>query len=122
MSGGSALYTERTDERAEYVAGLRALADLIESHPELCVPSTGTGCSHWSVMPRTREDMQAWVAVLVDPVEKIADNFVSVRGKVGSLSVSAFGSASRFGRQITCERVTTEYEVESFLAAVAVQS
>lgn len=35
------------DRRAEYIAGLRQLADLLEAHPELSMPSSGS----WSSDP-----------------------------------------------------------------------
>jgi hypothetical protein len=105
--------------RSQYIAGLRALADLLETHPALCLPATGSGVSDMSVMPKSREQMQTWVDALESPVEKIGQRFVSVRGNVAALKVSAFGPARTFGSEITRERVTTEFVVQSFLSAEA---
>lgn len=99
--------------RDEYISGLRELADLLEANPQLVLPENQFG-----VMPQNREQMQLWADALSQPKENHSThNFISIRGHIGALQVSAFGSATKFGRQITRERVTTEYEVEPFLAA-----
>lgn len=37
--------TENYDERAEYIAGMRALADVLERTPDIPLPQSGTGQS-----------------------------------------------------------------------------
>lgn len=67
--------TDTSDERAEYIAGLRALADLLERNPDLDLPTYGK----WSWSPirvvitrddgqRQRDQLAAWARAL--PGEK----------------------------------------------------
>jgi hypothetical protein len=61
-------------ERAEYIAGLRMLADVLEQHPEVQQPYTGSG-SPVLIIPNTpdeqREQLAAWARVL--PGKKTKD-------------------------------------------------
>lgn len=55
---------QETDERAEYVAAVRALLDVIEMHPSLPLPTGGaqTGRFVWNVWPHETDDVPGRVA------------------------------------------------------------
>jgi hypothetical protein len=59
--------------RAEYIAGLRELADALEAHPELQLPYNGRpGGSAINVIPvdHEREQLAAWARVLPGQKDK----------------------------------------------------
>lgn len=57
-------------KRADYVAGLRWLADLLEGNPDLVVPWSGTESSI-DVFVETAQELAAWRQVFIEagPVE-----------------------------------------------------
>ena len=50
--------TAQTDKRADYIAGLRELADRLERHPDAPPPFEGN-LGMWLVMPHSPEEMAA---------------------------------------------------------------
>jgi hypothetical protein len=58
----------KLDKRAEYIKGLRALADVLENNPDLNLPFSGQKASSLNVIPHSgdeqREQLAAWVKVL----------------------------------------------------------
>jgi len=60
------------EERAEYIAGLRMLADALETNPELTLPYTGRTTTTINVIPfdNQREQLAAWARVLPGRKEK----------------------------------------------------
>lgn len=53
-------------DRADYIAGLRALADLLEQHDELPLPTHGSESPlAWWIWPHAVEDPKATLATLV---------------------------------------------------------
>lgn len=107
--------------RGEYVAGLRAIADLLDQHPELELPDTGRGENHeFSLCAGDREQMVAWARVLDAPTEKpsISGNGIHyLRGLVGCLRFRVFASAERLGAsERTVTKRVTEYSVPPLLA------
>lgn len=62
------------NERAEYIAGLRALADALESDPGLTVPFSGSAASDLSVFIETKEELQHWVRVMPGRKDKQVDD------------------------------------------------
>lgn len=53
-----------TDKRADYIKGLRALADLLETHDELPLPSTGHRDAFDWWLPWDVEDAKATMATI----------------------------------------------------------
>jgi hypothetical protein len=78
--------------REDYISGLRALAVLLEQHPELELPYQGSG-KGLEIIPvgrdGQREQLAAWARVLADKTEdpdKFGGLFV-LRGQIGGLRV-----------------------------------
>lgn len=107
-------------KRAAYTAGLRALADILDAHPELPLPfeGTGPGCNafsfHFLSTADPRAEMAAARRALGVAVEKNSSEadatYYRLSGKLHGLhfELSAF-------RKDVCERVvvaTREIEVE----------
>lgn len=92
------------DERTEYVAGLRQLADVLERNPDLRLPYTG---SHGALLVITppwtdhRAELAAWVKVL--PGRKDGH----VRNEMFDLASSFAGLKIKVicSRDKVCERV-----------------
>lgn len=94
-------------ERAAYVAGLRALADLLEANPDLVLPFDGR--THpISVFARTGDDQRtalaAWVRALPGRKDKretgTGGRIFEVAGSLRGLRVSVMAD-----RDEVCERV-----------------
>ena len=114
-----------SQERAEYIAGLRELAELLETHPELDAPDTGQlNNPHMTVSlcVSDREQMVAWAKVLTDVTEdtKDAQSLHYIHGRLRGLAFKFFGSADRLGGSTrTVTKRVTEYTVPPILSAVS---
>lgn len=95
----AALEPEQVDERAEQIAGLRALADLLESHPD--VPAPEVVDSYHSVQPRRYGPNYEVVARLDEEarraeVARIASSIGAVLSDEGWRAELAFGGAVKY--------------------------
>ena len=111
----------QTDERAEYIAGLRALADVLEANPHAKLPQTGNG------LPLT------WVTSWEDDPKAATLAIVrAVGGKWNKLSGGTDGAILRFAtslhgfsveilcsREQVCRRVVTGTETVDLPAVEA---
>jgi hypothetical protein len=93
------------DPRAEYISGLRALADLLEQHPELKTPHYGI-----DVIPhgpeQSREQLAVWARALPGKKDKqISEKLASLVGYLRGVKVTVIAY-----RDEVCERVTTGVE------------
>lgn len=93
------------DPRAEYIAGLRQLADLLAAHPELMTPHGAL-----QVIPlgeqQSREQLAVWARALPGKKEKqINDTFANLVGTLRGLQVKVVAY-----RDEVCERVVTGVE------------
>lgn len=98
--------TTIADQRGEYVAGLRMLADLLEQHPELMKPHGAI-----QVIPlgerQCREQLAAWARALPGRKDKeITDQFANLVGSLRGLKVKVVAY-----RDEVCERITTGVEI-----------
>lgn len=95
-----------SDLRAEYIAGLRALADALEAHPELELPYNGrdAGGSCINVIPefgRQREQLAAWARVLPGHKDKTPrDDYFDLTGAFHGLHIKVICK-----RDEVCERI-----------------
>lgn len=106
--------TEGTDTaRAEYIAGLRKLADALEANPAMELPWPGGSVSELGQYCHNRESMAAWVALLDDPKERTDGNWHEVSGRIVGIRVSVKIQAKHVGRSVT--REVEQFEVEPFL-------
>lgn len=64
----------RTRDRAEYIAGLRALADLLAAHPELPLPYNGSSpyssLAFIEIGDEARRGAAVFARVMPGPIEK----------------------------------------------------
>lgn len=93
------------DPRAEYIAGLRMLADLLEAHPEVMTPHRQI-----QVIPLgaevCREQLAAWARALPGKKDKeIGDRMVTLVGWLRGVKVQVLAY-----RDEVCERITTGVE------------
>lgn len=93
------------DLRGEYIAGLRALADLLEQNPGLMAPT-----GHLTVVPlgeeQCREQLAAWARALPGKKDKeINDRFANLVGALRGLKLKVLAY-----RDEVCERVVTGVE------------
>lgn len=93
------------DPRTEYIAGLRALADLLEQRPELMAPT-----GYLTVVPlgeqQCREQLAAWARALPGRKDKeINDRFANLVGALRGLKLKVLAY-----RDEVCERVVTGVE------------
>ncbi len=101
---------EQSDPRAEYVKGLRALADILEAHPEVPLPYQGSSPQyarltfHFLNADDPRGEMAAARRALGVPLDKDArdDAYFDLKGSLHGLhfTMTAFRAA-------VCERVVT---------------
>lgn len=63
---------DATDTRADYIAGLRKIADALEAHDDLVLPYPGSSeyASSFSVFTDTKAEAAAWALVLDGRAEK----------------------------------------------------
>lgn len=90
------------DPRAEYVAGLRTLADLLEQQPDLQLPATGRTTAVYVIADGDQKAQLAdWARAMTGRKTKDAsDAYFSLEGKVGGLDVIVIAN-----REDVCERV-----------------
>lgn len=93
------------DRRAEYTAGLRMLADLLDAHPELMTPH-----NEIQVIPigaeLAREQLAAWARALPGKKDKqITDEMANLLGSLRGVKIQVLAY-----RDEVCERVTTGVE------------
>lgn len=100
--------------RAEYIAGLRMLADLLEAHPELEAPHTGaSNYASISVVPwgadAQREQLAAWARVLPGRKDKKeggeGGKYLRLEGRLGALHIQVLCD-----RDEVCERIVVGTE------------
>lgn len=107
--------TTDRDPRAEYIAGLRMLADALEANTAVCLPYDGAGALHGiTVIPPQdgqREQLAAWARAL--PGKKTKEPrgaYFDLTGAFRGLHIKVICD-----REEVCERVVTgtrEVEVE----------
>ena len=98
---------ETETERSEYTAGLRALADMLDTHPDLELPYTGGPHSTMNVLPlrvNQRAQMAAWARALPGRVDKAprGDDYFDLTGMIRGITVCVIAD-----RDEVCERVVT---------------
>lgn len=100
--------------RAEYIAGLRLLADALEAYPWIETPYTGQGDIHYlNVHGREGRDMSTWARLLDDATEAPHGDYYTVKGRIGGVSVQVTARAEKVGHMVT--RTVEQFEVEPFL-------
>lgn len=99
--------------RAEYIAGLRKLADALEANEAMELPWSGGPISEFSQYCHGRESMAAWVALLDDPKERTDGEWHEVAGRIDGIRVSVKIQAKYVGHAVT--REVEQFEVEPFL-------
>lgn len=112
-----------TQKRAEYVAGLRALADLIEQHDDLPTPYGVT--AQWINVSSSQEDQrriaQTFARVMPGKIDKgVRDDAFDLDGHVGAVEVSMIVSRNAVCRRVVKDvrEVTREIPDPDALAAV----
>lgn len=106
--------TENTDNRSECIAGLRAMADLLEATDALPLPEPVNFA--WNVWGNFQDDVPAEVARIAkllpgrldknDPtVSDFNGRYYQLTGKVGGLTTEICAY-----REMVCERVVTGSE------------
>lgn len=100
-----------TDQRAAYTAGLRALADVLDNHPEVPLPYEGTGASlgrrisfYYLSDENPRAALAAARRAFGVPMEK-NDSMPDTFNLTGSLAGLHFTLTAY--RNAVCERVVT---------------
>jgi len=116
--------TEAQQEaRAGYIAGLRRIADALESDPLLLLPYDGTG-SEFSVFTDSRDELVRWARVLDGKRDKEvtdSDHYAfKLHGVVGSLRVLVYAPRDEVctRRVVGTREVTEEVPDPEALAAV----
>lgn len=109
----------QTDTRTEYIAGLRVIADALETHPDMDVPWTGGPVSEWSQYCHSREEMAAWVALLDDAVDhgvlrSGSNDWYEISGRVRGVRVILRADTKYLGGARVVREVES-FEVEPFL-------
>lgn len=92
-------------QRTNYTAGLRALADLLDRHPELELPLHGGQFSPITVYPNretAREQAQKWARAAGGADKDFRDGWVDVHLRLHGLRVDV-----TVCREAVCERVVT---------------
>ena len=115
--------TTVTDQRAEYIKGLRALADVIEQHPDLRLPSTGH--SDWApihVIPRDdqRAELAAWARVLPGRKAKSPrGEYLDLEGTLHGLHIKVICDRGEVCERVVVgtEEVTKEVPDPEYVAA-----
>jgi hypothetical protein len=95
-----------TTDRAGYITGLRALADLLEQHDELPVPYDVT--AQWICASRSKEEQRAiaqtFTRVMPGTIRKgVRDDAFDLDGEIGPVN---FGLIVQ--RDAVCQRVVTD--------------
>ena len=91
------------DKRADYIAGMRRIADALEQNPDLVLPYEGD-LSEFSVFTHTRQELVAWLRVLDGKRDKeVTDSAAygfKLHGQVEGFRVLVYGD-----REAVCTRV-----------------
>lgn len=96
------------DQRTGYIAGLRALADLLEQHDEVPLPFTGSSYSPIAISDflhaeDPKGDLAAAARAFPGRLDKdVRDDYFDLRGQLGSLHVKFTAY-----REAVCERIVT---------------
>jgi hypothetical protein len=103
-------------KRAEYAKGLRALADLLDAHPDLPLPYTGTGLSALNWI-EVSADVQRSAAVFARVMPGTVEKSVSDNAGQFYLDFTLHGLSLRWiaSRAEMCERIVVgkrEVEIE----------
>jgi hypothetical protein len=104
--------------RADYIAGLRLLADALEADPSLPLP-TDYSDGGLSFQLRDRKGMAAWVRLLaVGAKESLTADHgygpnYNIDGRIAGLPVHLYTTARRIGR--TVRREVEQFEIAPFL-------
>lgn len=99
--------------RADYITGLRAIADALEADDDLPLPYPGR-CSESLIFCRTREQVQAWARVMTGEKRKEIEDSdgygFALHGRVHGILVDV-----RVDREQVCRRVVkgTRTEVKT---------
>lgn len=112
--------TNAHDERAEYIAGLRALADALEADRDLVLPYTGNSeYSRFSVFTDTRRSLQLWAKAIPGTKDKEVTEDqhygFEVLGQIRGLHVRVYGKRDEVctrrvvGTETVTEKVATEF-------------
>lgn len=108
-----------TDARAEYIAGLRAIADALDHDTTLGIPFHGHA-SAAMIFPRTREELIAWTRLLTErntPVIREYEPYgFKLDGQICGFTVSIHAPLDIAGEPNGTRTVTT-YELAPELAA-----
>lgn len=111
-----------TADRASYVAGLRALADLLEDNEHLPLPFEGSQ-SNLSFFTSNREQLQSLARLMGRAEKDYTDNPVygfKLRGELFGLDVIAYGNREQVCTSVVkgVREVTREVPDPDALAAV----
>jgi len=119
-----------TADRADYIAGLRALADLLEQHDELPLPSHGASQPlDWWIWEHEVEDAKAVMATIVRLLpgakskvvgESGASSWFTVEAKLHGLRINVNARRNTVCRRVVkgVREVTKEVADPEALAAV----
>lgn len=92
--------------RAEYIAGLRAIADALEADENLPLPFEGN-TSSGTVFCETREEIAAWSRVMTGEKRKHIDEDSRLYGFKLNGQVHGYTLDLRIDRNEVCRRVVT---------------
>lgn len=92
-------------DRTEYTKGLRQLADILDSHPDLPLPWSGTTNSSLAIFTQTREQVATFARLIPGKLTKKVNNDdayygFELRGAICGLNVLIYAP-----RAEVCERV-----------------
>jgi len=93
-------------QRAEYIAGLRVLADLLESDPDLVLPTYGAHgylplSVHVTCSENQREELARWSrAIPGTKTKQVTDDYMRLGGMLRGLHIKVVAA-----RDEVCERV-----------------
>lgn len=78
--------------RAEYIEGLRGLANALEDDPDLPLPFDGTITSNLTVFAQTKDELQAWISALpgtkTKDVNETSEHYgFKLRGSIAGLHI-----------------------------------
>lgn len=111
-----------TTKRADYIAGLRQLADALDADPDLPLPWDGTAVSRLSVFTATRAECAAWARVLGHAEKEISDDYYGFKltGQVSGVQVLVYAPRAEVctRRVVGTREVTKEIPDPDALAAV----
>ena len=99
-------------DRADYIAGLHALADMLDQHPELPLPSTGTSTAFdWWIWDHENENSKAVLAEIVRLIPGAKNKVVGEGSTASWFTVEASLRGLRIDvnahRASVCRRVVT---------------